>query len=354
MSLKRTAGKIFDAVTDKLDDLSEKIFGQDPLMIQAYRGYGRPDRIYLRGRVQQDEGVEYVENQRQTRNFLNNLRRFETDEIPDVDLKITFAGNEFMVRTDSEGYYRLEADLQHPIAEGDERWRTATVTVVQAPGLPDATGYSVDQPVFFPDEEARIGIISDMDDTVLQTHVASRLKLKMLWVTFFGNAYLREPLERVPELYRALKDGPERNQDNPVFYVSAGPWNIYDMLTNFLEHNDIPKGPLFLQDFGRPNEQMRTQFANHKLDEIGHILDMYPHLNFIMLGDTSGHDADNYIELSNRYPDRIKAVYIRTVGKDKKDERVRNIVEATTHIDVQLVHNTDEIEAHARAQGWIE
>ena len=354
MSIKATAGKIFDRVTDAIDDLSEKVFGADPLMVVAYRGYGRRNHIYLRGRVQQDEGIEYREAQRSARNLLHNLKRFETDEIEGAVLKITFNDNEFTVTTDEEGYYRLDAKLIHPLEDNDERWRTATVEVIDAPGVPDAKGFTTEQPVFFPADNARIGIISDMDDTVLQTYVASRLKLKMLWVTFFGNAYLREPLERVPELYNAMKEGPDRKADNPIFYVSAGPWNIYDMLTTFLNHNDIPKGPLFLQDFGRPNQKMKEQFANHKLVEIARILEMYPHLNFIMLGDTSGHDADNYLELSQQFPHRVETVYIRTVGKDKKDERVRAIVERVTDIDVVLAESTDQIEAHARAKGYIE
>ena len=351
MSLKKFAGKVFDKTTDALDDLSEKIFGEDPLLIVPYRGYGRRDRIFVKGRVQQDEGIEYVENQGRTRNFLNNLKRFETDEIPDTDLKITFANNEFLVRTDAEGYYTLEVDLPHPLEDNDTRWREATVEVLNAPGIEDAKGYSVKQDIFFPAEEAKIGVISDIDDTVLQTHVAS--KVKMLWVTFFGNAHLRAPLERIPELYREFVRGKNQEEDNPIFYVSAGPWNIYDMLIRFMKANDIPRGPLFLQDYNRPNTAMKEQFAQHKLVEIERIISMFPWLNFVMLGDTSGHDADNYLELSGHFPGRVEAVYIRTVNHAKKDERVRNIVEAVTDIDVVLVDNTEEIETHARARHWI-
>ena len=35
---------------------------------------------------------------------------------------------------------------------------------------------------------------------------------------------------------------------NPLFYVSSSPWNVYDVITQFLELQGIPHGPVMLRD----------------------------------------------------------------------------------------------------------
>ena len=41
-------------------------------------------------------------------------------------------------------------------------------------------------------------------------------------------------LRGLAAFYRALQAGPDSKSSNPVFYVSSSPWNIYDMLVDFL------------------------------------------------------------------------------------------------------------------------
>ena len=349
----RKLGSIFNEAKATVKELADELTGSDDLMIMPYRGYGRPDRILLVGRVLEDEGIGHIDPEGRRTTLLDNLKRFGTDEVPGAKLKITFGKNVFETYTDHEGYYHLEEDLVSPVqGSNTQRWLYAEVELLEAPNYPDQQ-VIVRAPIYFPNQDARIGIISDVDDTVLETAVNSRLKLKTMYLTFFRSAGKRVAIQGVPQLYRDLVVGSDGEQDNPVFYVSAGPWNIFDMLKEFMELQDLPKGPIMLQDFGVPTAEQREGWSKHKQQTIGKILEMYPHLNFIMLGDTSGHDADNYTALAAAYPDRIEAVYIHATRHTRKDARVAAIVEANTHIDMHLVNSVDEIRQHARSRGWL-
>ena len=92
-------------------------------------------------------------------------------------------------------------------------------------------------------------VISDIDDTVMETGVAN--KLKMLWRLFVEDAESRVPFPGVAALYRALHAGASGDEANPMLYVSRAPWGIYDVLDEFFARHGIPAGPvLFLREWG--------------------------------------------------------------------------------------------------------
>ena len=66
----------------------------------------------------------------------------------------------------------------------------------------------------------------------------------------------------------------------------------------------------------------------HKLREIKQLLDTYPHLPFILLGDSGQHDADIYAEVVRQRPGRIQVIYIRDVGLPARLELVKPVATA--------------------------
>ena len=78
--------------------------------------------------------------------------------------------------------------------------------------------------VFIPPERCRYVVISDIDDTVMETGVAN--KLKMLWRLFVADAESRTAFPGVAALYRALHAGASGDQANPMLYVSRAPWEV--------------------------------------------------------------------------------------------------------------------------------
>ncbi len=118
----------------------------------------------------------------------------------------------------------------------------------------------------------------------------------------------------------------------------------------------IPLGALFLKDFGNQTLFAAGDHESHKLNSIETILNTYPHLPFILIGDSGEQDPEIYRETVKRYPQRIRAVYIRSI--DTKSERVAAIDKligeiAETGCQLVLAPDTVFAAAHAAAEKLI-
>ncbi len=167
-----------------------------------------------------------------------------------------------------------------------------------------------------PSADARFGVISDIDDTILETGV--QRALRMVVQTFTGSALTRTAFPGAPELYRDLAA-----DVNPVFYVSSSPWNLHAFLLAFLRHRGFPLGPVLLRDL-LGNRAGREQ----KHARIREILELHPDLSFVLLGDSGEKDPEIYADIVRDHPDRILAVYIREVRLDPGDGRVETVSDA--------------------------
>jgi phosphatidate phosphatase APP1 len=238
-----------------------------------------------------------------------------------------------------------------PELGGAGDWKSAEVEVVSAPvrGLKPVRATAE---ILIPGPLAELGIISDIDDTVLQTHVTQ--KLKMIWVTLSGSAFTRMPFEGTSELYHALAAGASGLANNPVFYVSKSPWNLYDFLVDFLDYHQLPRGPLLLRDIGL----REAPPVDHKSAAVQQLLETYTGLPFVLLGDSGERDPEIYLETAARYPRRIAAIYIRDLGGKKRrhdsDGRVRTLCErARAHgTEMLWIEHASEVLAHAKSHGF--
>ena len=326
--------------------IEDEILTEDPLLILPYRGYANENNLWLKGRVLEDENVFQGKSNSQIRNLLDSFKRFETDELADEIIRLKINGKSVQTATDEEGYFTFDMPWS-PVKRADEnRWVKVEVEM----GKPDMPLLKKEGEIFVPAADAQYGIITDMDDTVLQTHVTSLFRLKMLYSTFLEDAHQRLPMEGMVDLFKDMVVGANGKKENPVFYVSNSPWNIYDILEEFLSLQNLPKGPLLLRDYGFiPNDQ----FTNHKMNSIGRILRTYPNLPFVLLGDTASKDADHYIDLARKFPGQIAAVYIRQTKNNKNAQRVARLVEANTDMNAVLVHSSTDIRNHAKEIGLI-
>ncbi|PPK88813.1 phosphatidate phosphatase APP1 [Neolewinella xylanilytica] len=337
------------------DNLVDRLrWGHDkPVDVANYIGFARPDYLYLTGRVLRDKGVSRNERDRLWHNLVNNFKRFNSREIDGAEVEISWGEHTFHRTTDSEGYFQIEhhCDPSEAPSLDDALWQEATVRVVSTP-LNGEVNHISHSDVIMP-IEAEYGVISDIDDTILKTDVTSRLKLKTLMHTFLKNASNRRAFEGVSAFYQALQLGPDGKGYNPFFYVSNSPWNLYDLLLDFLHLNHLPRGPILLRDFGLPAEDTVQSFKTHKADMVDKILSTYPDLQFILLGDSGEHDTDIYLEAARNNPDRILCIYIRDVKHEERAQRIESMIEDISLINVKLVGSYEHAAAHAREKGWI-
>lgn len=306
---------------------------RDPILILPYLGYGTPQKLMLRGRVLQDEGLRPARDaERRWRNLVAFFKRMESDEVPGARLRASFQGSAAEVVSDRRGYFSLE--LETSAAPG---WHEIVLELVRKPEV-RATGR-----VLVPPRDAQFGVISDIDDTIVYSNAIR--KLRMIVSLAFSNARTRKPFKGVGAFYRALHRG-----KNPVFYVSKSPWNLYVPLVEFMEIQGLPAGPLLLREFA-----LRMK-KNHKTEAIESILGTYPQLPFILIGDSGEQDPEIYSDIVHRFPQRIRVIYIRSVHPaETRIRAIEKLIEEVAPTGCQLVLAPDSefAAAHAAAEGLI-
>lgn len=346
---------------ERMDELRYRLHyslgGPGPVKIVPYRGYGRPERLYLRGRVIEDKHIPEAErNDNLWENLLNMYKRLESDEVPGARLVARYGDVEQEVVADEEGFFEVWIEPRAPLAER-RLWHPVELELLDP--IPSEQAHAPVKEiaqVLVPPETARYVVVSDIDDTVLQsdaTHV-----VKMARNVFLGNAHTRLPFPGVAALYRALFTGKSGSEMNPLFYVSSSPWNLYDLLAQFFNLQGIPVGPvLFLRDWGvTPEEILPTNHKEYKMGYIRQMLDFYPDMPFILIGDSGQEDPEIYAELVDAYPKRIQAVYIRNVTRDlKRPEMVRELAKKVVEAGSALVLADDSVSIakHAIEMGYI-
>ena len=311
-----------------------------PPEVLTYRGHGNQEAVFMKGRVLEAKGLTRSSSADTVRTNLRNMaRRFLSAEVPFVNLRAQYADQEVSVVTDEEGFFDVRFDLVDPPDEGTD-WHPVEVELSGSSGAgARATGSAL-----IPNG-ARFGVISDLDDTVIQSGVTTLFK--MLRTVLLHNAHTRLPFEGVTDFYRALQgDG------NPIFYVSSSPWNLYDLLEDFLDLHGVPAGPLFLKDW---SPMALKGHEHHKLGVIRTLLATYPGLQFVLVGDSGEQDPEIYRTVVREHPGRISTVYIRDVTTKERDVVVHAIARQVRSFGVEmlLVPNTAAAAEHAASRGLI-
>jgi phosphatidate phosphatase APP1 len=326
----------------------------DPLMIQPYRGHGTGTTFYLKGRVLEHTGVTHSSSTDSLwENVLNMYRRFGSDELPHARVQARVGDQTWDAVTDEEGYFTLELALREPV-DARRVWHTVQLDLLE-PKLEDNEPVHAVGHVLVPPPDAQFGIISDIDDTVVRTSATD--VLQMARIVLLTNAHTRVPFEGVAEFYRALRYGTLGTEHNPLFYVSSSPWNLYDLLVDFLNVHGIPVGPLFLRDFGL-NADMAGSGGHHthKLAQIHGLLAAYPQLSWVLMGDSGQEDPEIYREVVREFPGRVKAVYIRDVVAGERHQEAEQIAGevCAAGVPMLLVPDTYAAAKHAAAVGLID
>ncbi|MDB4881819.1 MAG: hypothetical protein JWL95_585 [Gemmatimonadetes bacterium] len=322
--------------------------------ITGYRGYGTTMRVLVHGRVIESRNIAAAsETDSMWRNLFNTYKRIDSDPLPGARVHVRIGGVDREVVADDEGFFREWIDLPVPLPH-DANWHDVELRLA-APvraGDPEVRGTA---PIRVPAGAATFGVISDLDDTVIQSRITSFLQA--VRTVMLGNARTRLPFPGVAAFYQALERGGDGARTNPIFYVSSSPWNIYDIIADFMDIQRIPTGPIHLRDwdFGL-NALSSHRLKTHKEPIIREILDLYPTLPFILIGDDSQKDPEIYRAILDRYPGRILAIYIRNVRADpQRSASVQALAREVLAAGSTLVLADDTFAAatHAAEQGWI-
>ena len=311
--------------------------------IEAYGGHGGPGGVVVRARVLDDPvPTEAVEGEGAVAALRRTLRGFATHELPGVPLRVRVAGAAVETVSDAEGYVHVVVPVEAHALESP--WSDGVIELA-APyrGLepPVRVPFRVRVPGSGADG-ARFGVISDVDDTILQTGV--QRVVGMVRQTLTGSALTRDAFPGAALLYRDLAAG-----GNPVFYVSSSPWNLHSFLLAFLRHHGFPPGPVMLRDLLGGDAG-----PEQKAGRIREVLALHPELPFVLIGDSGERDPEIYAEIVRTHPGRVLAVYVREVRLDPGDGRVEAVSEAwDADVPFVLAADSSVLRRHAAGLGLL-
>ena len=288
----------------------------DHPVIKVYNGFGNDQKIIVMGHVFK---LSPMPRKTYRKNWITNLfsilRLFMVIPFSNANIRIEWMENIYYTEAEKDGFFRLEIFPEEALKIG---WQLVSVTLNESWSyLSDIKGHGH---IYIP-FASQHAFISDIDDTFLISH-SSRLR-KRLYVLFTKNAHTRKPFAGVVNHYQLLAASNQpANQENPFFYVSGSEWNLYDFIVEFSVANELPKGIFLLSQlkglmsFWKSGQTGLTT----KFMRITRIIELFPHLRFVLLGDDSQKDPVIYLSIVSHFPDKILAVYIRAVHQSNSEK----------------------------------
>lgn len=317
--------------------------------VKVYHGYGHTNNLVVYGHV-------FSFKAKATQNYSTNIwinivyliKLFVVKPKPFVNIRLNFYGQIIENKTAYDGFFKFEFKAHDEVAAG---WHLVTV---EALGEKDEV-ISIGEGKIYVPHKTQYAFISDIDDTVMISHSAKIFKrLRQL---FIKNPRTRKTFPAAKEHYQQLAYADtNKSQPNPFFYVSSSEWNLYDYLVETFRFNGLPEGSFLLNQLKTWTGLFKTGKTGHegKLLRVMRILDAFPEQKFVFFGDNSQQDPMIYHAITEKYPDNIKAVYIRNVrpSKTKITEELLEEIEQKSIATCLFKHSKDAI-IHSKEIGLI-
>jgi Phosphatidate phosphatase APP1, catalytic domain len=163
-------------------------------------------------------------------------------------------------------------------------------------------------------------VISDIDDTIKITDIPAGVE-EVLRNTFFRD------FRKAPGM-----DTRYQNLGEAAFhYVSAGPWQMYRPLAEFLfsAQGGFPEGTFHMRYFPKNVIEKETwqilhrivelkeeDKFDHKVEQISVLMRAFPHRRFLLFGDNGEKDPEVYRQIWHDFPHQVEEILIRYVVDD--------------------------------------
>lgn len=320
-----------------------------PATVLPYFGHRSRDRLVLTARALRADEFEFGEDETQVSSFeamLTMARHFLSKEVAELPVTLEWqrtdgSTSRHEVTTDLEGFARFEIELEPEIGQPDHTaWETVTLHWENRDGAQEVDGH-----VLVAGKSVDLGIISDIDDTIIETGITGGFdSIAKNWRRVFAQMpQQRVAVDGAEQLYSTLGGGRVAQasldtgdevwtaQKRPFFYVSSSPWNLYSYLVEFKRIKSLPHGPIALRDWGFNRETLgSSSHGSHKVNAIKEILAMHDELRFALIGDDSQGDLTAYAEVAREYPERVAGIFIRRLAEpfSAEEEQAKRDIEA--------------------------
>ena len=319
-------------------------------VIRVYDGYGIDGKIIVFGHVLKlSPFMRKTYRQNWIVNSFSMLRLFMVKPYKNAKISMEWEGIRLHSETQDNGFFKFEWS---PVIYPGSGWHNVRVYLEEEKYAAQKIAGSGHINIPF---NSNYVFVSDIDDTFIISH-SSKLR-KRLYVLLTKNARSRKPFAGVVNHYQLLASfGQQQGQSNPFFYVSSSEWNLYYFIKEFSRENGLPQGIYLLNELKKFSQVWKTGQNKHatKFFRIVRIIEAYPERHFVLFGDDSQEDPNIYLALTEHFPGKIFAVYIRRIHKDKYiavQKIADKIFSSGTHCC--YFHHSIEAIAHSKSVGLI-
>jgi hypothetical protein len=153
-------------------------------------------------------------------------------------------------------------------------------------------------------------VVSDIDDTMLNTSIGCLPKLSALINTFLKHP---QSVNGMPDFYNYI----QVNLLHPRFwYISASPYSIMPCFRSPFSLKDYPSGEIIVPTWKKAVQiLLMGSVFQYKVECIDRLYAHCSSHKLICLGDTLMKDPEVYGEIYRRYPDQVILIFIRIVGR---------------------------------------
>lgn len=160
--------------------------------------------------------------------------------------------------------------------------------------------------------DAGTSVISDVDDTIKISEVRDKKQL-------LSRTFLRE-FEAVPGMADAYRRWAGAGAS--FHYVSASPWQLFDVLGDFIKAADYPRGSMHLKQFRVKDSSFFSLFEDpqaYKRPILQELISRAPGRRFVLIGDSGERDPEAYGAAYREFPGQVAAIYIRDVSGEPRE-----------------------------------
>ena len=173
-------------------------------------------------------------------NAIDIAKSYFTSTFTGGQIEVEWGGTHHAAETDDHGFFAITAERPY------RRDLNLNIRLAGKPLFYDKETINI-----YKVRENHNLIISDIDDTVVVSHTNKRFKSIM--TTLFTTYMERKPVTSTSKIFDALGEG------HDIVYVSRSEYNLFPLLSNFMKHHKIPRGPLFLTPFISFRELLRNR-----------------------------------------------------------------------------------------------
>jgi len=276
--------------------------------IEVYNAYGNEHQLFVHGRtlIKDKENNVSKEDSGYT-NIWNAIDFFHSDEIKNKKVFLTIDKKRYETKGDDEGYFDFNITTPNRLSMG---YKNIDLQIEENPNI-----YHVNATIIT--SQKMLGIISDIDDTVVVSDVTN--KTELLLNIFWKNYKQREVISSMVERFeKILLDNPPF-EPSRLFFISGSPQHLFVSIENFLEYNHFPKHVMILKQIHGENSDALFDQMAYKTEKIEELIALYPNMQWIMFGDSGEKDHEVYKSIKEKYPTKVKGYYIRNVQSGEID-----------------------------------